>query len=241
MNSLYLHLLCIVLLLLMVGMNRLGLMDPRLPLIGIAIALLGWLLVAVYSVYTLYQQVSLSLVSVMTMCLSLLVLVLWGALLYSLQRVPAIYDISTDIHSPPAFKYTLAQRIKVHNSPRYVDSYGRLQQVAYPHIRPLILALPPQQTLLLAKQLVEDMQWQLHHVDAELGLIEAYARSPWMGFVDDIVIRISALEPDDDNELYRGSRVDMRSASRIGQSDFGANAKRIDRFLEQLDHLASLE
>ena len=58
-------------------------------------------------------------------------------------------------------------------------------------------------------------------------MIEATARTPIMGFRDDVVIRVS---PTSD-----GARVDMRSASRYGLYDFGANAARIRSLLEDID------
>ena len=48
-----------------------------------------------------------------------------------------------------------------------------------------------------------------------------------MGFRDDVVIRVSA--------AGAGTRVDMRSASRYGLSDFGANAARIRSLLDDID------
>jgi len=59
------------------------------------------------------------------------------------------------------------------------------------------------------------------------GVIEATARTPIMGFRDDVVIRVST--------AGAGARVDMRSASRYGLHDFGANAARVRALLEDID------
>jgi uncharacterized protein (DUF1499 family) len=65
------------------------------------------------------------------------------------------------------------------------------------------------------------------------GQIEAVARTPIMGFRDDVSIRI---RPDDD-----GSRIDVRSASRYGRHDFGGNASRIRSLLEDIEARADTE
>jgi uncharacterized protein (DUF1499 family) len=62
--------------------------------------------------------------------------------------------------------------------------------------------------------------------DASSGRIEATARTRWFGFTDDIVVRI---RPEG-----AGSRIDVRSASRVGRSDVGANAARIKEYLDRL-------
>jgi uncharacterized protein (DUF1499 family) len=62
------------------------------------------------------------------------------------------------------------------------------------------------------------------NVDPDKGIVEAVATTFWFGFKDDVVVRITATP--------QGSRVDMRSVSRVGQSDIGANAARIQKFLE---------
>ncbi|HJR53568.1 MAG TPA: DUF1499 domain-containing protein, partial [Gemmatimonadota bacterium] len=56
------------------------------------------------------------------------------------------------------------------------------------------------------------------------GRIEATATTPWFGFKDDVVVRI---RPE-----AGGSRVDVRSVSRVGRSDVGTNARRIEEYLE---------
>ena len=58
------------------------------------------------------------------------------------------------------------------------------------------------------------------------GRIEAVARTLWFGFEDDVVIRVRA--------TAAGSRIDMRSRSRVGVSDLGANAERIRRFARRV-------
>jgi uncharacterized protein (DUF1499 family) len=68
--------------------------------------------------------------------------------------------------------------------------------------------------------------WYIVASDAPAGRIEATDTTTWFGFQDDIVIRVRP-EP-------TGSRVDVRSVSRVGSSDVGANAKRVRAFLKAM-------
>jgi hypothetical protein len=63
-----------------------------------------------------------------------------------------------------------------------------------------------------------------------IGRIEAVARTPIMGFREDVSIRVT---PDGD-----GSRVDIRSASRYFESDLGSNAARISKLIDDLNTAA---
>jgi uncharacterized protein (DUF1499 family) len=70
------------------------------------------------------------------------------------------------------------------------------------------------------------MGWEIVAADPATGRIEATATTLWFGFKDDIVVRVSASE--------QGSRIDVRSVSRVGRSDIGTNAKRIREYLAKL-------
>jgi uncharacterized protein (DUF1499 family) len=60
-------------------------------------------------------------------------------------------------------------------------------------------------------------------VNQAAGIVEATATTFWFGFKDDVVVRI--------RETQQGSKLDLRSVSRVGQSDIGANAARIQTFI----------
>ncbi len=70
------------------------------------------------------------------------------------------------------------------------------------------------------------MGWKIVDENQAEGRIEATATTRWFGFKDDVVIRIA---PSGGN----GSRVDVRSVSRVGRSDVGTNARRIRAFLKK--------
>jgi uncharacterized protein (DUF1499 family) len=100
------------------------------------------------------------------------------------------------------------------------------QRAAYPDVQPLRLAVAPNVAFERAKGAVEEMGWQIAREDPSAGRIEAVATTFWFGFKDDVVIRVSA--------EGAGSRIDVRSKSRVGVSDLGTNARRIRAYQERL-------
>ncbi len=142
------------------------------------------------------------------------------------ESVPPIHDITTDTRNPPLFlPDVVALRAAAHASNSTVYGGARvaaLQRKAYPDIRPMLFGLPAAQVFAGALRAVKAMGWKLDSEYPSLGIIEASSTTLWFGFTDDIVIRI---EP-----LSVGSRLDIRSESRIGGSDIGRNAARILRF-----------
>ncbi|WP_227368862.1 DUF1499 domain-containing protein [Halomonas sp. M20] len=143
------------------------------------------------------------------------------------QEVPAIHDITTDMQNPPAFVALASAREAAPNEVAYPgESTARQQREAYPDIQPIILELPLIDAMNIVEATAQDQGWEIADVgDTKL---EATATTLWFGFKDDVVIRLSEVED--------GVKVDMRSASRVGRSDVGANAERIRDYLEALRH-----
>jgi uncharacterized protein (DUF1499 family) len=143
------------------------------------------------------------------------------------KSVPRIHDITTDTANPPAFVGLLEVRRKASNGFAYGgEAIAAEQRKAYPDLKALVLKSPPRETVQRAIDAARSLGWEVVASDAEAGRIEATDTTMWFGFKDDIVIRI---QPDPE-----GSRVDVRSVSRVGLSDLGANAKRIRAFLGKL-------
>ncbi|HEY0025789.1 MAG TPA: DUF1499 domain-containing protein [Longimicrobium sp.] len=141
--------------------------------------------------------------------------------------VPPIHDITTDTQNPPAFVAIAPLRKDAPNPPEYAgDSIARQQLKAYPDIKPLMLAMPVDSAFTAALTTARDMGWELVDQNRRDGRIEATATTPFMGFKDDVVIRVSSASGI--------SRVDVRSKSRVGGSDVGANARRIRAYLDKL-------
>ena len=142
-------------------------------------------------------------------------------------RAPVIHDISTDMTDPPAFEAAAAERGEGENSVHYAgEAVARLQRQAYPDVRALVLQAPLADVLTQAEALCREQGWRVLAVEPARGRIEAVAETTFFGFRDDVVIRVS--------ETGDGTQVDMRSASRVGKSDLGANAKRIHQYLQAL-------
>ena len=142
--------------------------------------------------------------------------------------VPPIHDITTDPQNPPQFRAVLPARDKERANPVAYEgaAVAEQQRRSYPDIAPLSLALDPRKAFARALDAATGMGWTIVASDAIEGRIEASERSFWFGFTDDVVIRITASDA--------GSRVDVRSLSRVGRSDFGVNAARVRAYLAKL-------
>ncbi len=150
-----------------------------------------------------------------------------GSQLMAARRLPMIYDITTDTHDPPKFAAVLPLRKNAPNPPEYGGPEVAAQQLkAYPDIRPVVLNISPDRAFDKALGAARAMGWQIVDSDKRQGRIEAAATTFWFGFTDDVVIRIT--------RVGSGSRIDVRSESRVGKSDIGANAKRIRTFLKKM-------
>ncbi len=139
------------------------------------------------------------------------------------RTLPYIHDISTDTEDPPAFVDVRALRADAPNPPEYPGAEVAAQQrEAYPDVVPLRVPVAPAQAFERALEIARQSGWEIVAVVPAEGRIEATATTFWFGFKDDVVIRV---RPDP-----VGSRVDIRSKSRLGRSDVGANADRIRKF-----------
>jgi uncharacterized protein (DUF1499 family) len=154
----------------------------------------------------------------------------WGSATYwqvTALRAPPIHDVTTDPTDPPAFVALRSARI---NSPNGTDYGGpdvaALQHAFYPTIIPVIVTVPPSVAFDRALAAARTMHWSIAAVDSTDGRIEATATTPWFGFVDDIIIRVT---PDP-----TGSRIDIRSSSRTTDTDGGRNAARVRTYLTRL-------
>ncbi|RUO63291.1 Uncharacterized conserved protein, DUF1499 family [Pseudidiomarina planktonica] len=149
------------------------------------------------------------------------------AQLQTAQSVPPIHDISTDTENPPEFITIAPLRADAPNPVEYAGpETAAQQQEAYPDLEPMRHDLPANEIFEEALMVVQEMGWELVDSDIVSGRIEATDTTRWFGFKDDVVIRIS--------QEATGSVIDVRSKSRVGRSDVGVNAKRIEAFLDRL-------
>lgn len=145
--------------------------------------------------------------------------------------LPFIHDITTDVAKPPAFVALKPARDAADNGADYKTDPAE-QQKGYPDIQPLIEpTVPRAQMFERAEATARAMGWEIVAAVPEEGRIEATDTTVWFGFKDDIVIRIQ-LEGE-------GSRLDIRSMSRVGTSDLGKNANRIRDFMARMQRVSA--
>ena len=159
-----------------------------------------------------------------------------AAYLPTYLALPAINDISTDTTNPPRFAMLGQVRGPGANAAAYGgERVARQQATAYPDLRTLVVDRSADEVFDLAVLVVRGRKGLGWKVLAEEppstrppkpGVIEATERTLLAGFIDDISIRVTGSDGE--------ARVDVRSASRFGRHDFGANASRIRRFLREL-------
>lgn len=148
-------------------------------------------------------------------------------LLSKAKAVPRIHDVSTDLADPPAFVALAEARKAAPNGLAHGGAkVAEQQRAGYPDIKPLVVKAAPAEAMQRAIDAARSLGWQVAASDMAAGRLEATDTTFFFGFKDDIVVRI---RPEG-----AGSRVDVRSVSRVGLSDLGANAERIRRFVAKL-------
>jgi uncharacterized protein (DUF1499 family) len=147
-----------------------------------------------------------------------------GVLAAKASRLPAIHDVTTDLMQPPPFLAVIPLRAGAQNPVEYGGpAIAEKQRTAYADLQPLILTVPPPRAFERALAAARAMGWAIVASDPAGGRIEATDTTFWFGFKDDVVVRVVS-QPS-------GSRIDVRSVSRVGIGDLGANAARIRSYL----------
>jgi uncharacterized protein (DUF1499 family) len=144
------------------------------------------------------------------------------------RSVPPIHNISTDVTDPPSFDVAMGLRGTDSNPVDYdAAKLASLQEAAYPRVKPIVSDRTVAESFDRALNVLNGMGIEVVNADPAAGRIEAVATSFWFGFKDDLVVRVRA--------RGTGSVVDLHSVSRVGQSDLGVNAKRIEEFIDQFN------
>ena len=162
--------------------------------------------------------------------ISLIPMIAMAPPIAKVRSVPPIHDISTDGLNPPTFDVVIGLRAEAPNDLEYgseqdsAAALAKLQQAAYPQIVTLESDLSVPEAVAQAALVLAQQDLEVVNVDVDNGRVEAVATTFWFGFKDDLVVRIQP--------THTGSKIDVRSVSRVGQSDLGANAARIAKFLQ---------
>ena len=181
---------------------------------GLGSAILGFLgcLAALW-----HRQRRKALIPLVGLVIGLLVVGLPWNMKRTAQLVPPIHDITTDTEAPPHFVAILPLRKDAPNSVEYQGAViAAQQQAAYADLRPLLLNVPVEQAFSKALAAARDLGWEIVEAKPAEGRIEATDTTFWFGFKDDVVVRVKTAD--------QGSRIDVRSVSRVGKSDVGTNA-----------------
>ncbi|MBT5331786.1 MAG: DUF1499 domain-containing protein [Porticoccaceae bacterium] len=153
-----------------------------------------------------------------------------GGYIYGVNQEPTdwtglrgVNDISTDKENPPQFEALLDAPGRT-NSLEYSAETVARQSAKFPWVQPVLTDLSAADAYTRAVGIATDLGWEVTGEDPDRGRFEATDYTKWFYFHDDLVVRITA-ETD-------GSRVDLRSSSRVGGSDHGLGAIRIMKFTE---------
>lgn len=138
--------------------------------------------------------------------------------------VPPIHDITTDTEDPPTFITAAQVRGSQTNPLTIKPDFIEQQRAAYADLAPLRTSLSEDQAFTRALTTARELGWEVYHEDRTAGVIEAVDTTRIMAFKDDIVIRVRT--------DAAGTKVDLRSVSRVGLGDLGANAERIRAFAQ---------
>jgi len=137
---------------------------------------------------------------------------------------PQIHDITTDTEDPPRFIRADEMRGDAANTLALKPEAIELQRAAYPDLQTLRTSLSIDGAFDRAVRVARELGWEIYHEDKNAGFIEAVDTTRIMAFKDDVVIRVRG--------DAQGAYLDLRSVSRVGRGDIGANAARIRRFIE---------
>ena len=144
----------------------------------------------------------------------------------STSGAPAIHDATTDLADPPNYVALPLSPDNLRGLEGGEEQWRELHSQAYDDLVTIKINAPVADVIASAEELARDRGWTIALADPDAGRLEATAYASWIKFNDDVVLRVV---PDDS-----GSIIDMRSVSRVGVSDLGENAKRIRKFLADL-------
>ncbi len=217
--------------------HRFGVMDPVAALMAIGLGLFAALMAVVFAVSALvliWHDGRLGARDALRgLVFGLIALVPLGFVVYGILQFPRLNDVSTDIVAPPVLtSVNRYDRWGANDAAPPPESDRALQRAAYPDIVSRRFPLTPRQMFTATQRTVGRLGWDIVFVrspteETATGEFQVVARTLVFAFPDDVAIR---LLPD-----RYGARLDIRSASRYGSHDIGANAERIRGFFETLD------
>jgi uncharacterized protein (DUF1499 family) len=145
------------------------------------------------------------------------------------RGLPRINDITTTPDDPPMFQVAARDSANAARDMSYPAAFAAQQRAAYPDLLPIPIEQPLADAFVRAQGAASALGWEVMLSSPSEGLLEAQHVSRVFLFVDDIAVRVRPAPGDPSHSL-----VDVRSKSRVGRGDVGANAKRIRAFRDAL-------
>ena len=215
-----------VMLLLTGPFYRLGLWSLQTAFTILTAGLIVSILAFVLAAAALWHSGGRSAFAILALIIAVVAIAVPMRLFYMARSSPPIHDISTDTANPPTFDTIAPLRKDAPNSLEYKQDVAAKQRQGYPDIKPLIVEMPAAQVYDRASRAANEAGWEVVSSSADTWRIEATDTTPFFGFKDDIVVRLTPI----------GNRtvVDVRSVSRVGVSDIGTNARRVRDYLAAL-------
>ena len=206
---------------------RLGLYQFSVALILLALSLFASAIIFLMSLFISLKQRSSNQANSqqarLAMYSSLVLLLFLGSQVVTARSYPMIHNISTDMIDPPLFTEIVALRGNNSNPHVYnAQEIGEIQKKAYPNIATLTVNDSRDDAFNKSLLIAQRLGWDIVSKDQQAGIIEASQTTKLWAFTDDVVIRISTNN--------RQTDIDLHSVSRVGRTDLGANAKRIENF-----------
>ncbi len=154
-----------------------------------------------------------------------------SAVVVSARGAPPIHDVTTDPDDPPPFEAAVPLRAGKNTADYPGEAVASVQRRAYPDLAPVVLPVAPSVAFERVLGVTRELGWEVVARDVTSGRIEAVDTTFWFGFEDDVVVR---LRPDP-----AGTRMDVRSSSRVGVGDLGTNARRVRELVRRVREAVS--
>lgn len=144
------------------------------------------------------------------------------------RSAPFLHDVSTDVDDPPEFMTLPLREDNLDQFDGDIEAWRSAHREGYPDMDPVIIDKAPELVLADARALAEERGWEIAQYSPEIGRLEATATAGFIRFYDDVIVEVTPIADG-------STRIDMRSVSRVGGSDLGYNAQRIEAFLTDLE------
>ena len=104
----------------------------------------------------------------------------------------------------------------------------------FPELRLRRYEAPPELLFDVTRRAAQSLGWEIITLDAEKKEIQAVVTTKVWGFKDDVTVQIQPAQPS-------GALLWIRSASRVGKGDLGANSRHVMDLVEAVNAIVPVE